>query len=989
LNINRISKSPPSILPVNRILFFSVDQQKKFVVWIFHLIMVFIVLGWIWDVIRYFSHTLIYTPAFWVRQSVNLLILAHAILIHYRYYSAVLLSVSVLMISAIFYLSFFGDFFPTNYYVFLAIIPIAIVNIYYEQKLSRWFVAFSCVALSGGLLLFFGASQLWNAILISLIFVVISLVIYLQNPSIRLLQMINEIHESQFTQMLQLVYDGVAVIQENKIIDADDGFYALFQIPPASRADLYLMDILEPASHQVVFEALHQEKSIMVQVLGKRYDGSHLPMEMNIACQTINKVEYAILAIHDASRQLNAEYALERKNNELLMINRISQMVNSSLSLGEVLSTILEESQAIYQNKSSSIWLLDERKEKFVCVNAKGSLASTKIGRHVGKHQGVFSFVVESQKPLFVRNIQDHALREKILNSGHGFEVISVLILPIFFQDKMIGLIQFLDDRVNILPEEDVEVLQAIAANSAIAINNARQFELLAGDQQRWRTIQNISQRINACLQPKEIFRAITENMRDIIEFDYFIIAICDDSLDGYDVVHMVDRNQEIPGFHLEKGEGLVGHIIENASPAMINNYPETHAAVINARYIDEADKQTKSVMAVPLIRGTQVIGMLSAQSYQKGAYESADLQMLELVAAHAVIALDNAQHYQEALESARLRDTIYLIGQEINSRLNPDQVYETIFRAIEKIIPMDFMFISSVDHEQGLQHFRFFKDKEVDMFHAPFSVPLEKGVSGYVIKTGKSFRTGDFTHVKIEGYEFVHLGSEDHITHSMLFVPMVRGTQVTGILSVQAKLPDMFTAYHQTLLELIAPYAASALENAWLFTKLETLAITDELSGVYNRHHFNHALKQEFERSVRYRRPLAIIVVDIDNFKIINDRYGHICGDEVIRQYGKILKDNVRSTDILARFGGDEFAIIMPETNAQQALIVTRKIEELCNQRKFLLDQDEINVTISIGLAQLDHEKDMKPEDLIHNADNAMYQAKSQGKHQTVVYDA
>ncbi len=988
MNINPTARQTSENLPINRVLFSTIEQQKKFIVLIFYVALGFVVTLLFIDIYYYLNHTLILDTAFWIRQIANILIICHAILIHYRYTSFLLLSLSIIMNCAILYLSFFSNYFPSEYFAILTILPTAFVSIFYERKLSQWFVSISCVIFLIGFLLFVGHNQIWNTILITTIFAVISLVIYLQNPSIHFLQKMNDTRETHYFEMLRLVYDGIAYCQEDLIIDADDGFYNLFKIPPEYQRELYLTDILMPESQSVVFEALHQRQSMMTQGLGKRFDGTIVPIEMNMVSQRVNKLQYTVLAIHDASRQLSAEIAIQRKNEELLMINRISQAVNSSLSLGEVLSTVLEESQEIYRNRSSSLWLLDDNQEYFVCVNAKGTQASKKIGKRVNTHTGLFQEVLKNQEPMFIENILQDDLLGVIKNTDHGFDVIAILILPIVFQGKIIGLLQFLDDRVNILHKEDIEVLKSIAANSAIAIHNARQFEQLAGDQQRWRTLQIISQRINACLQPKEIYRSITDNISDILQFDYFIIALRNNEIGGYDIVHKVDREKDLPGHHLNEGTGMTAHVIENAKSLLIDNFPETQAEDFKVLRIDETDHQTRSVLSVPLIRGAKVIGMLSAQSYLKNLYQSADMKMLELVAAHSVIALDNARHYQEALESARLRDTIYLIGQEINSRLNPDQVYETIYKALLKVIPLDFMFISSVDHDKQLQLFHYFKDKEINEIQKPFSAPIDQGVSGYVIKTGKSFRTGDFTKVKIDGYEYVHLGEKEHVTHSLIFVPLIRGSVVTGLISVQAKATDVFTAYHQTLVELIAPYATSALENAWLFSKIETLAITDELSGVYNRHHFNHVLKQEFERSVRYERPLSLIIIDIDNFKDINDQYGHICGDDVIRQYGAMLNENVRTTDILARFGGDEFAIIMPETNAQQALAVTRKIESLCNQRKFNLGHDEISVTISIGLAEIIRSVDLKPEDLIHKADHAMYQAKKQGRSRTVLFE-
>jgi diguanylate cyclase (GGDEF)-like protein len=140
-------------------------------------------------------------------------------------------------------------------------------------------------------------------------------------------------------------------------------------------------------------------------------------------------------------------------------------------------------------------------------------------------------------------------------------------------------------------------------------------------------------------------------------------------------------------------------------------------------------------------------------------------------------------------------------------------------------------------------------------------------------------------------------------------------------------------------------------------------------------------------ECSQRYQRPLSLLIIDIDNFKDINDKYGHICGDEIVRQFGSMLKINVRTSDILARFGGDEFAVIMPETNSEKALLAAQKYAKICNECIFTFGQENIQITISIGLAEMMHQEDLKPEELIHKADHAMYQAKNCGRNQIVVY--
>lgn len=985
MNISKLSQKPVTRLPVNRILFRTEELQKRFTIQVYHVALSFILGSWIIDGIHSINHELVLDGGFWFRQAVALLIIAHAILIYFKQYSVVLLSLATILSINIYFLAFFTRFFPSQNFSALAVIPAAFVITFYERRLSTWFLAVSISMVVIGLLIMSDGGQFWNAVLILLIFILFSVVVYLQSPSIKLMQKIHEVHEAQYVNMLKLVYDGVAVCQDERLLDTDEGFNKLFQMPAERLANLFLKDILAPEAYQFVHEALYQQPTAILHTLGKKFDGSIIPIELYMVRQMVDQSAFMILTFHDSSGQLGAEYALRRKNDELVMINRISNMVNSSLSMGEVLSIILEECQNVFHTRSSSLWLLEENSTEFVCVNAKGVTAADKIGIKIDAHSGIFNQAMQKLEPIFIDDVAHHPLHALVKRIDYGINVATVLVLPIIFQGKLIGMLQFLDDREKMLLEEDMEVLLSIAANSAIAINNARQFERMASDQQRWKIMQLISQRINTSLQPAEIYKAISENIQNILPFDCLMIALINENTNDYEIVHKAGRYVNQEKFDQVFFEKLSLHGIQEGKSWINNEYLEEQNSDEKLASGREKTLILQSVITVPMMHQKRPSGVLCVKCYRSNQYQVADVQMLELLAMHIVIALENARHYQEALESARMRDTIYLVGQEINARLNPDQVYDAIFRAVEKVIPLNFMFISSVDSELGQHTIRYFKGDNANQH--PTSLPIDKGLSGHVIRTGKSYRTGDYTKESPEDFEFLNYVSGKENYHSLIFVPMLRNQQVTGILSVQSKSVDQYTAYHQAILELIAPYAATALENASLFSKIENQAITDELSTVYNRHFFNQTMKSEVERSQRYHRPLSLIILDIDNFKNINDHYGHIWGDAVIRRLGSLLKKNVRESDILARFGGDEFAIIMPETNIEQAQIVTEKLEELIRNEKITVDQTEIFVTASIGLAEMVHKIDKKAEDLIYKADYAMYHAKRSGRDRTFVY--
>ena len=167
----------------------------------------------------------------------------------------------------------------------------------------------------------------------------------------------------------------------------------------------------------------------------------------------------------------------------------------------------------------------------------------------------------------------------------------------------------------------------------------------------------------------------------------------------------------------------------------------------------------------------------------------------------------------------------------------------------------------------------------------------------------------------------------------------------------------------------------------------LEQLSITDGLSGLYNYRYLIHSIESELRRAIRYHRTIALLLMDIDYFKNLNDSYGHRCGDYVIKTVGKLLKSNVRATDVVARYGGDELAVMLIETNAKSALEVAEKLKLEIGSHVFQWQTKELSVKVSIGLATAPAPGIQEASHLVEAADRALYQAKRAGRNTVVVF--
>jgi len=177
------------------------------------------------------------------------------------------------------------------------------------------------------------------------------------------------------------------------------------------------------------------------------------------------------------------------------------------------------------------------------------------------------------------------------------------------------------------------------------------------------------------------------------------------------------------------------------------------------------------------------------------------------------------------------------------------------------------------------------------------------------------------------------------------------------------------------------------ALEEA--NSLLESISTTDALTGISNRRNFDEKLVQEYSRSMRYKSKLSCIMFDIDLFKNVNDTYGHLFGDEVLRMIGNTLRVELRSHDIYARYGGEEFVILLPESGVPGAQKVAEKLRCLIANSEVHKDDIRLKVSVSLGVAEFDPVTMKSGQDLIAAADKALYRAKRTGRNRTIIYDA
>ncbi len=229
----------------------------------------------------------------------------------------------------------------------------------------------------------------------------------------------------------------------------------------------------------------------------------------------------------------------------------------------------------------------------------------------------------------------------------------------------------------------------------------------------------------------------------------------------------------------------------------------------------------------------------------------------------------------------------------------------------------------------------------------------------------------------------------------SILVIPIIFHNEIMGTLLLRtAKKYHSFTEREIKLCIAVANTSANPLYNAFLHDRfarenkmLEKLAVTDYLTGIYNIRYFYRRLEEEFSRAKRYQIQLCCMMLDIDNFKKINDTYGHKIGDIVLREFAQLVRGLSRQSDVFARYGGEEFIMLLPQTSLKGAVTEAERIRKAVSDHQFMGLEKKERITVSIGIAIGPHEKVKTSDDLIALADDALFAAKKSGRDQIILY--
>lgn len=235
------------------------------------------------------------------------------------------------------------------------------------------------------------------------------------------------------------------------------------------------------------------------------------------------------------------------------------------------------------------------------------------------------------------------------------------------------------------------------------------------------------------------------------------------------------------------------------------------------------------------------------------------------------------------------------------------------------------------------------------------------------------------FVNDAINDFRFLNYSSNNKI-RSLVAAPLLAGTEVLGLIRMESSFSSAFRQEDARLFSSFCDLGTVALEHVALYQQTIELAITDGLTGLYVQRYYKERVRDEVFRALEHKLPLCLMMIDVDDFKNYNDRYGHLIGDKVLKAVAQVLRESVRTVDLVSRYGGEEFSVLLLKTPRAGAKIVAERILQKVEEQKIIVSQQATHVTVSIGLAEMN--PFLKDTDtFIDSADRALYQAKAEGK--------
>ncbi|MBV9885454.1 MAG: diguanylate cyclase, partial [Acidobacteria bacterium] len=478
-----------------------------------------------------------------------------------------------------------------------------------------------------------------------------------------------------------------------------------------------------------------------------------------------------------------------------------------------------------------------------------------------------------------------------------------------------------------------------------------------------YQLLTQIGQAISSRLDQQEVLRTVQKELGQIFDTSNFYVAFQEgDSI----AFHLeVEDGQFLAPRQRKLDNGLTEYMMRTARPLLIRSDLDRVRERLGVTYTPK--RPAKCFCGVPILVNGKPTGAMAAMSTTREyVFEQRDLDVLKTAAGQVSVAIENARLFRE--EQRRSRQFAFLnhVSKTAISSEDAEQMLIEIVGHIQKNFRFDHIGIGILDY--ATKEIEIKAEAGATAREKGKKIPVNTGIMGRVARTGEMVSTRSADPSQIQGLL--------PTSRSVLCIPITYGDTLLGVLNVESEQERAFSEEDQLVMNTLADLLATALHNSFVFQKLQQQSITDGLTSIKTRRFFWEALSAEWKRASRSGRPFSVVLIDLDKFKEVNDTFGHMEGDLVLARVGRLLEQKCRQSNVVARYGGDEFVILMPETGVEQAQILAERLRLWLATDPML---SEHKITGSFGVASFPVHG-FSAEDIIRVADAGMYVSKKAG---------
>ncbi len=542
------------------------------------------------------------------------------------------------------------------------------------------------------------------------------------------------------------------------------------------------------------------------------------------------------------------------------------------------------------------------------------------------------------------------------------YDIQSLTAISLQTRDKDFGVVLFRHPGRNLFGPSQMRLLLGLAMQIGMTLENHIAIQEMQRRTREYELMTQMGQVISSHLDSNEVLLAIHREIGLLVDTHTFYIAFTEDDDLRFELE--VIEGEVLPKRSRKLANGLSEYVIRTGQPLLIETEMEPMRQRIGATFVP--GRPAKSFCGVPIFMQGRAIGIMAALNYDKeNVYTDRDVELLQTAAGQVAVAVENARLFEEQQRRTRYLTFLNNVSKTAISSQDAEQMLEEIVTEIQQNFQLDHIGIGVLDY--ATKEIEIKAEAGTSSLAVGKRIPLGVGIMGKVARTNEKMLIQ-----KSDG----HLLSILPEARSVLCLPLNYGETLLGVLNIESRSEQAFKEQDALILGTLADLLATALHNVFVFQKMQQQSITDGLTGIKTRRFFLEAVQGEWKRASRSGRPFSVVMADLDKFKEVNDGLGHLEGDLVLARVGRLLEQKCRQSNVVARYGGDEFVILMPETGIEQAQILSERLRLWIATDPML---NERHISGSFGVASFPlHGSTV--EDIMRVADAGMYVSKHAG---------